>query len=107
MFKKWFIIILTMSYGITLFAQSNRPDTAVVTDKKIVSDDLSDLDNVSLDELESFLDSILAPHSYFLASLQVGKGYYNYDSKSTYLLETTKKITYSPVFGYYHKSGFG
>ena len=96
-----------MSCGIVLFAQNNRPDTSIVSDQKNTTDDLSDLDNISLDELESFLDSILSPHSYFLGSLQIGKGYYNYDSKSTYLLETTKKITYSPVFGYYHKSGFG
>lgn len=106
MLKNWFIIILTMGCCVTVFAQSNQPDT-IPFDKKVTAEDLDDLDDVSLDELEHFLDSILAPHSYFLASVQVGKGYYNYDSKSSYLLETSKKITYSPVFGFYHKSGWG
>jgi hypothetical protein len=98
-----------MSSGITLSAQSNRPDSAIATDKKpaITDDDLDDLDDITLDDLESFLDSILSPRSYFLGSLQLAKGYYNYESKSTYLLETEKKLTYSPVFGYFHKSGFG
>jgi len=96
-----------MSCGITLFAQSNRPDSSVITPKKDTTDDLGDLDDISMDELESFLDSILSPHSYFLGSVQIGKGYYNYESKSTYLLETSKKVTYSPVFGYFHKSGLG
>ena len=98
-----------MSSGITLSAQSNRPDSSVSTDKKTIlsNDDLDDLDDISLDDLESFLDSILSPRSYFLGSIQIGKGYYNYESKSTYLLETEKKLTYSPVLGYFHKSGWG
>ncbi|MEJ0102126.1 MAG: hypothetical protein WDO19_05995 [Bacteroidota bacterium] len=96
-----------MSYGITLFAQSNRPDSSVTTPKKDTIDDLGDLNDISLDELENFLDSILSPHSYFMGSVQIGRGYYNYESKSTYLLETLKKVTYSPVLGYYHKSGLG
>ena len=109
MFKKWFIIILTLSYGITLSAQSKSRDTTIVSDEKISGshDDLSDLDDITLDELESFMDSILSPNSYFLASLQAGKGYYNYESKSTYLTETAQKLTYSPAFAYYHKSGWG
>ncbi|MCW3119304.1 MAG: hypothetical protein JWM28_3386 [Chitinophagaceae bacterium] len=110
MFKKWFIIVLTMSYGITLSAQSNGPDTSIVPEKKILAprdDDFSDLDDITLDELESFMDSILSPNSYFLASLQLGKGYYNYESKSTYLTETAQKLTYAPVLGYFHKSGWG
>lgn len=113
MFKKWFIIVLTICCGITLSAQNHRSDTttrvdtSITPDQKNAGDSFSDLDDISLDELEHFLDSILSPHSYFLASLQVGKGYYNYESKSTYLLETAKKVTYSPVFSYFDKNGWG
>jgi hypothetical protein len=107
MLKKWSIIILTMGCCITLSAQNNKPDTSSPQINKVSAEDLDDLDDISLDELEHFLDSILAPRSYFLASVQIGKGYYNYESKTSYLLETSKKITYSPVFGFYHKSGWG
>ena len=99
-----------MSYGITLSAQSNRRDTAITPDKKVSiekEDDFADLDDLTLDELESFMDSILSPNSYALASLQIGRGYYNYESKSTYLTQTAQKLTYAPVFGYFHKSGWG
>jgi hypothetical protein len=54
------------------------------------------------------MDSILSPHSYFLASLSAVKGYYNFETKNTAsLIETSKKLTYSPTIGYYHKSGIG
>ncbi|MES1217942.1 MAG: hypothetical protein ABUT20_20720 [Bacteroidota bacterium] len=99
-----------MSYGFTLCAQSKGHDSTVVSDKKVSPsqpDDFSDLDDITLDELESFMDSILTPNSYFLASLQVGKGFYSYDSKSNFISETAQKLTYSPVFGYFHKSGWG
>jgi len=113
MVKKWFIIVLTICSGITVSAQNrsdtsiNRPDSSVNSDIKNAGDSFSDLDDITLDELEHFLDSILSPRSYFLASVQIGKGYYNYESKSSYLLETSKKITYSPVFSYFDKSGWG
>ena len=85
-----------MSYGITLSAQSNGHDSTIVPDKKVSAphtEDFSELDDITLGELESFMDSILSPNSYFLASLQVGKGYYNYESKSTFITETSKKLT--------------
>jgi hypothetical protein len=53
------------------------------------------------------MDSILMPHSYFLGSLSLGKGYFNFTSKSSELLQTSKKFTYSPTLGYFHKSGWG
>jgi hypothetical protein len=108
--KKWLSIIIFIGITVSSSAQETSADSLAKKAQKTqvsVPDDLDDLDDISFDELASFLDSLLMPHSYFLASLQVGKGFYNYESKSTYLLQTTKKLTYSPLIGYYHKSGLG
>jgi hypothetical protein len=54
------------------------------------------------------MDSILSPHSYFLTSLAVGKGYYNFESKNNAaMVEVRKRLMYSPTIGYYHKGGLG
>ena len=58
-------------------------------------------------DFDAFMDSILSPNSYFLASLSLGKSYYNFETKSSSLIESSKKLIYSPTMGYYHKSGFG
>lgn len=58
-----------------------------------------------MSDLEYFLDSISSPHNYFMGSLAMGKGYYNFKSKSNVLLETAEKFTYTPTLGYFHKSG--
>ena len=96
-----------MSYGLVLSAQDSGRDTTNKKNSVSKEDDFSDLDDITMDELESFMDSILSPNSYFLASVQMGRGYYNYESKSTYLSETARKLTYAPVLGYFHKSGLG
>lgn len=74
--------------------------------------DVSVLDTtLNYDELfqdfDAFMDSILSPHSYFLASLSMGKGYYSFERKNSSVIETEKKLTYSPTIGYYHKGGLG
>ena len=53
------------------------------------------------------MDSLLTPRSYSLASLPIGKGYYNYSSKTDYSISTTQKLNYSPTLGYFHKGGLG
>jgi hypothetical protein len=42
-----------------------------------------------------------------LASLSIGKSNYSYETKTSSLIRLSKKLTYSPTLGYYHKSGFG
>jgi len=55
MLRKWFIIIFTMGCCITLFAQSKQPDSSAAVNK-VSAEDLDDLGDISLDELEHFLD---------------------------------------------------
>ncbi len=88
-------------------SQRNSADTAISP-----ANDIPVLDTtLNYDELfqdfDAFMDSILSPHSYFLASLSMSKGYYNFERKNSSLIETSKKLTYSPTLGYYHKGGLG
>ena len=107
MFKKWSILLAFTLAGIAAHSQSNSADSAIVPKKEIAAIDTS----INYDELfrdfDAFMDSILSPDSYFLASLSLGKGYYNFETKNSSLIEPSKKLTYSPTLGYYHKSGFG
>ena len=58
-----------------------------------------------LQDMESFLDSLISPRSYFLGSVAFGKGYYNSINKSDVFLETEKQFTITPTIGYFHKDG--
>ena len=107
MLKKWSILLAFISAGIAAYAQSNSADSVIAPQKEITVIDTS----INYDELfrdfDAFMDSILSPDSYFLASLSLGKSYYNFQTKNSSVIEPSKKITYSPTLGYYHKSGLG
>jgi hypothetical protein len=107
MFKKWSILLAFLSAGIAAHSQSNSADSAIALQKEIAVIDTS----INYDDLfrdfDAFMDSILTPNSYFLASLSLGKSYYNFTTKSSVMIEPSKKLTYSPTLGYYHKSGVG
>lgn len=107
MVKKWSILLAFTILFATAYSQRNSVDTAISPLK-----DISVLDTtLNYDELfqdfDAFMDSILSPHSYFLASLSMNKGYYNFERKNSSLIETSKKLTWSPTLGYYHKGGLG
>lgn len=107
MLKKWSILLAFLSAGIAAYTQSNSADSAIVPQKEIPLIDTSiDYDELFRD-FDAFMDSILSPNSYFLASLSFGKSYYNFETKSSLLIEPSKKLTYSPTLGYYHRSGVG
>lgn len=57
--------------------------------------------------LESFIDSITAPKSFFTASIGSGNGYLHYQSQNSSTLSNRRQIVYTPSLGYYHKSGPG
>ncbi len=95
--------------GSAVYAQNSPADTTI---KPLKEKDPPVIDtSLNYDELfqdfDEFMDSILSPHSYFLVSLSAGKGYYNFETKNSYQITTSKKLTYSPTLGYYHKSGLG
>jgi|CXWL01.1.fsa_nt_gi hypothetical protein len=107
MLKKWFILVLAFDMlGATAYSQSNSADSVITPSSIFVIDTTLNYDELFQD-FDAFMDSILLPHSYFLASLSMGKGYYNFERKSSSTIETSKKLTYSPTLGYYHKGGFG
>jgi hypothetical protein len=108
MLKKWFILLTTtgLLYA-EVFAQHSTVDSVLVPTRDItIIDTTIDYDQLFRD-FDSFMDSILSPNSYLLASLSVGKGFYNFESKANSSITTSKKLTYSPTLGYYHKSGLG
>ena len=92
--------------GATAFPQGNPADTSIVPKDIPVLDTSLNYDELFQD-FDAFMDSILSPHSYFLFSLGMTSGYYNFEQKSTSTVLAEKKLTYSPNIGYYDKSGWG
>lgn len=94
--------------GAFAYSQTNPGDSVIATSQnEIFIDTTLDYDEL-LQDFDAFMDSILSPHSYFLASLSIGKGYFNFERKgTTTLIETSKKLSYQPTLGYYHSGGFG
>ncbi|MGH2552512.1 MAG: hypothetical protein ACRDEB_02280 [Chitinophagaceae bacterium] len=107
MFKKWSLLLAFIAAGITAHTQSNTGDSIILPQKDVAAIDTSiDYDDLFRD-FDAFMDSILSPNSYFLASLSFSKNYYNFETKNSLSIVPTKKLTYSPTLGYYHRSGFG
>ena len=107
MMKKWSLILAFILIGVAAFSQVSTKDSVIAP-----TNDISVIDtSIDYDELfrdfDSFMDSISMPGSYFLASLSAGKRYYNFESKNSSLITSSKKLTYSPTLGYYAKSGLG
>lgn len=107
MFKQWLIVLFFAVLGTTMYAQKTPADSLRVTDEDmLLADTTIDYDELFQD-FESFLDSILTPKSYFMGSLSVARGYFNFTGKDNASLEATPKLTYTPMLTWYHKSGFG
>lgn len=105
MMKKIITILPLFFLGITMFSQVASPDSTKKQEKvdEWAIDSTIDYD-LLLQDMESFLDSISSPHSYLLGSLAIGKGYFNYTSKESFLA-TKKAFTYTPTLGFFHKDG--
>lgn len=80
-------------------------------DSLLLSDDL--LIDTSIDydaffaDLDHFLDSLLSPRSYFLATMGASQGYFNFREKGSPRLEVKRKYILSPTAGYFSKNGPG
>lgn len=106
MLKNYFVATGFILLSVAGFSQTTPHDTVPVSPNENLDFDTTfDYDEL-LDELDIFLDSLLMPRSYFLASVSAGSGYFNY-SKRNNKLETLKKNVYTPTVGYYHKTGPG
>lgn len=105
--KKWSILLAFILPATCVFCQVSPVDTSRKISKEIpVLDTTLNYDELFQD-FDAFMDSILSPHSYFLASVSFSKGYYNFQQKTNSIVESEKKLTYSPTLGYYHKDGLG
>lgn len=97
--------------GINVFSQGNGNDSTLRSDSVMIQDSSALEMDTSLDydlllsDLDSFLDSILMPRSYFMGNISMGRGYFNFKSKSNVFIETAEKLTYIPTFAYFHKGG--
>lgn len=115
MFKKGYIILLLFLLpGLYAHAQENPVDSLkkipdpVLADSRLALLDTSELDyELLFNELEHFLDSIASPRSYFMSTLGVGRGYFNFLNKTGFTVNAENKLTYTPLAGYYNKSGLG
>jgi hypothetical protein len=99
--KMRLVLLLGLFIAITSSAQkpSKQPD---------IDTSFSDLDYDELfNELDLLLDSLTAPRSFALFNIAVGYNYFNYQAKESYLLEASKKLTYSPTLSYFFKNGLG
>lgn len=99
--KSGLLLILGIFIGLASYAQkpSKQPDV----DTSFTDVDYDELFN----ELDLLLDSLIKPRNFGLLNLAVGPNYFNYQSKESYLLEASKKLTYSPTLSYFSKSGLG
>ncbi len=89
------------------YPQGNPGDSTITPGADLsLIDTTIDYDDLFQD-FDAFMDSILSPHSYFLTSLSMSKGYYSFDSKTNSAVESARKLTWSPTLGYYHKGGLG
>ncbi len=108
MAKKWLIALIFTALGMTARSQSNPADTVIAPPHELLADtSIFDLDEKFFRDFEAFMDSILMPRSFFMASLSLNRGFFSFKSKDDMLLETSPRIAYSPMLTWYHKSGLG
>ncbi|MDZ4792793.1 MAG: hypothetical protein SGI83_00805 [Bacteroidota bacterium] len=107
MLKKWSILLAFIMLAAIAYPQGNPGDSTITPGADLsLIDTTIDYDDLFQD-FDAFMDSILSPHSYFLTSLSMSKGYYSFDSKTNSAVESARKLTWSPTLGYYHKGGLG
>ena len=112
MLKKTITILPLLVAGIFIFSQQVSIDTTKARKDSILKESKNEYGNdadidydLLFKDMESFLDSIISPRSYFMGSVAMGKGFFNFTSKSNFFIETAQKLTYTPTLGYFHKGG--
>ncbi|MBL7744218.1 MAG: hypothetical protein JNN00_12140 [Chitinophagaceae bacterium] len=105
---KNYLLFACFLFGVaTSVAQDTRQDSLPpLTNDDLLMDTSINYDEL-MDEFDLFLDSLLAPRSYFLANLSVSQGYFNFIKRNPLRIEVTEKNVYTPSVGYYSKSGLG
>jgi hypothetical protein len=104
--RNWIIFFACLVLATASFSQEPADTVHPVIDQSLAIDTSLDYDDL-LDEFGDFMDSILAPRSYFLANVGVVESYFTYKNNARTNVLTVKKLVFSPTVGYYHKSGPG
>ena len=100
MFRRLLVLVLLSGFLNSANAQKDSASTDPLLNVPIDYDEL-------FNELDAFLDSLLAPRTYTILSLGAGTSFFDYGSKEGFTLQTKKQVILSPLVGYYHKSGLG
>lgn len=102
------IIFITVFFlsAFSAFSQNSKTDTLPVIDESLAIDTSFDYDSF-FSEFDSFLDSLFSPRSYTLVAASAGNSYFNFNKKNNTGVDLRKRLVFSPVVGYYHKSGLG
>ena len=58
-------------------------------------------------DFDSYLDSLTGRKSFFTVNMGIGTGFFSFNDKNPVMVNTQKKIIFSPSAGYFHKSGLG
>jgi len=93
-FKKVSYLMCCLALSTTLSAQNK------VTDSTSYYDEL-------FSELDSFLDSMLAPRNMFIVNVGFANNFLNYTTKNANTVRASRRLNLTPSIGYYDKSGFG
>jgi hypothetical protein len=96
-------LVLLLGLFIAMSSSAQEPSKQTDIDTSFADLDYDELFN----ELDLLLDSLTAPRSFALFNVAVGYNYFNYQAKESYLLEASKKLTYSPTLSYFFKNGLG
>lgn len=96
-------LVLLIGFFTALTSSAQQPSKQPDIDTSFADLDYDELFN----ELDLLLDSLTAPRSFALFNVAVGYNYFNYQAKESYLLEASKKLTYSPTLSYFLKNGLG
>src|SRR4051794_17289266 len=95
-------LLIILSFFLTVNALGQKPAKQPAIDTSL----LADYDEL-FNELDGLLDSLAAPKNFTLVNLGIGSNYFNYTTKASYFLESSRKITYTPSLSYFSKDGWG
>jgi hypothetical protein len=87
------IIFLFNSYAVFAQIESGKDSTAF-------------LDSI-FNEMDDILDELIPHKNYFSAGIGVGTGFFNFRNFTNESFQREKKLMFSPVVSFFHKTGFG
>lgn len=97
-------LFILIGFFITLRSAAQEPvKQPPVTDTSFLEEDYDILFN----ELDALLDSLTKPRNFSLFNIGVGNSYFNFESKENFQMESQRKLTITPSYSFFSKSGLG